>query len=1171
MTIYTSAMIANQIYSANQQMLGGPPSMAAPMPIPGMWNNVYRGGAGMYGERAAAMMGSVGQAGVGFGRLGAELALGGFGSSVGMTAASALGYGTMGTIGMGLAASAAFTMPAIAVGSVFRAYGGAFQGGMEDQAALNSTLRNNFNFFGGSGPMGRGFNQAQMGQIGNVLGGELRRNPFASSGELNQLIAGGVDSGMFTGTRDVQQFTQNFRRMLDTLRNVQRELGGTLTEALSFVRSSQQAGIFQNADRVNFAAEIRSAEAVTGMDRTQLVALAATGAHISRSYGGYGRQGAYGALRGAQTLGAALSSGSVDAETLSEATGGLTGADAINAFTTSTLARAGRFSRTGAGRFSLFAMSNADGTGLDSDMLRRMQTGDISVGDIMRRAHENVGRMGRARALNREGALRGELMEEGGMSAQIGIMRLLLGDRVMDRGDDFAQIVMQRRFGMSRPESEIWGSLIRNQGRIAERESIDRISSRREADFNTDMRENRSLDAFMTRFEHGVSEATGLTRAREMGRDFVSRISGIAERTMNSILGTASGTGLSTGDNAALSRISIGRGTSADLDLVAGAGRGMGTVTAGSLFANSLANDALNAMGMHGGDSIGRVLERRGVRGLRGRDAGINARIAIDEARLAAGGVVTGASRDALSALEGDRDSSIRRISESRLMAQALGDPNAFYEAMGGDANAVDAFLAREGLAGTGLTPGRGALMGLGGLGVRGTLGAMAGATRSSVSRGPRGMMTRLFGSTGAMMAGVGGALGVLGDLASTPEDNALSFVARGGHLAAASERLSPDAIASSLSMLESPEARRNFLGRAEVRSALLGRGAANVSEDTLRSVTSTDDFRRRLSRITGAGSSEAAMREVAALRRAGEGMTDGASRSAMASIASQMEYNLQNMGDIGDEYRRLGRNPVRDAAIMDALNDARASAATMGRSLEGVAGTDTLRAALSRAAAGESGLDINAGMNSALESLIGMDPDSDAYREVSRALGGGETAGALLTAASESRRRRRDLTGGGRGGMRRAGETAMGMLTGGRFSEMDIGIGTGARRRRIRSASDAFSILRRGGEGAADISRGLEAGLSEMGVTNASDIMARFNRLAEGGFTGDEARKFDRFITNEMSSGSLGEASNRANEEALRRANPLDAQRNDLLTQIRDGVRSMGRSGDQGVDRPTD
>lgn len=306
----------------------GPSRFAAPPP-PSSFMTTGPGQFGMYGEQTAMRMANFGRtaASVGGTGLGVAATLMGVpmdplsGAMMGAMGGSVFGGGVAGAVG-GALAGTGIGLGVYGVGRVASAYANAFTGGMNDQAVTNSVLRNNFNFYGGGGAFGRGFGQNQMGQIGSMLSAEVNRSRGVTNmGELNGLVSMGADAGMFTGTRDVQTFTQNFRRMLDTLRGVQRELGGTLTEALQFVRSSQQAGIFQNADRVNFAAEIRTAEAVTGMDRTQLTALAAAGSNISRSFGGMGRQGAMGAVRLAQTLGSAVQTGSINAEMLSEATG----------------------------------------------------------------------------------------------------------------------------------------------------------------------------------------------------------------------------------------------------------------------------------------------------------------------------------------------------------------------------------------------------------------------------------------------------------------------------------------------------------------------------------------------------------------------------------------------------------------------------------------------------------------------------------------------------------------------------------------------------------------------------------------------------------------------------------------------------------------------------------
>lgn len=1153
MTIYTSNMMSSMINAGNAGMFGNaayaqqmsmgmgmmpPGAMGMGMPAPmGFMSAMSRGMGGMYGERMAAGLGSMGVGAMGFGRLGVELGAGMLGGSMGTALGSAMGMGAIGAGAMGMAGSFGMTMPIMAAGGAVRAYGGAFMGGMEDQAALNGTLRNNFNFFGGSGPMGRGFNQSQMGQVGSMISGELRRNPFSNASEMNQLIAGGADSGMLTGVRDVQQFTQGFRRMLDTLRSVQRELGGTLTEALQFVRSSQQAGIFQNADRVNFASEIRNAEAVTGMDRTQLTALAATGASISRNFGGAGRSGAYGALRGAQTLGAAMSSGAINAEMMSEATGGLTGAEAISAFTTRMMEHTGRFSRTGMGRFSLFALSNREGTGMDAEMLERFRSGDISVGDVSRRAHSNVRGMGRARALNNEGHLRGELMEEGGMAAQIGMMRLMLGDRVMDRGDDFAQLVMQRRFNMSRPESELMTSLIRNQSTIADREMFDRMGARREADTNRDVRENRSVDALMTHLEHGLSDATGLTRTREMGRNLLTRLSSAVERAANAIMGTTVSS-LTEGDRAAINRISVGRGTAADFELlnVGGAGAGEGTVTSESLFRRSMAGDALGRLGLHGMESIGERLERRGVTGLRGPDADITANRAIEDARRAASGIVSGEASDRLRGLEANTDATTRRIAMARFLA-GRDDPSAAYSYLGGGeagANSVDAFLARRGMASIDGGVSRGALGGLGGATGGDVLSRIAAGAMAGGSAGLGG------GLISGLLGGLIGAGGGLASLGADSRDNPISFISRGGHLA---------------------ESLRRGGGNERLVERLGG-----VNEDALRAVTDTDSFRRRLGRIGSALESGGDWKgEIQNIITESEGTEDPAHREALMAAAMELEHNIGTTGAMGSEFESLRMTPERRAEIITSLREAGGNASGMARALSGGQGGNAELAAMFERAGTEFGaLNAEGGSAAMAEARVAMsrmDPDSAEYRRLAESIGSVEGGDAMLSGASSMRRSVRDLTGRGRRGRVGADEALVGALTGGRFGEMDIELTRGERTHSVRSAHELMGLIRRGGADAESVLTQLTEGLGGMGVRNAGELTRFVTGAMEGGITDDEARDITTRFESEMASteeGSLGAAARAATEATARRNNPLDATRNDLLTEIRNSVRTM-------------
>lgn len=1055
--------------------------------------------------------------------------------------------GGMGGLAMGGMAAGAMALPFLAAGAAAHVYGGAFTQGMGNQVALNSTLRSNFNFFGGQGSLGRGFSQNQMGQIGNTISQELRANPFTSAGELNQLISGGAQSGMFTGVREVQQFTERFRSMLSNLRQIQHELGGSLTEAMDFVRQSRQAGVFQQVDRLNYASELRGAEATSGLSRGQLMGLSVQGAQISRAYGGLGRQGAIGALRGAATLGSAIQSGVVNEEMLSEATGGLTGGEAVQAFTSRMLQRSGEFSRRAMGRYSIFAMSNQNGTGLNQEMLQRFMAGDLSVGDVSRTAHQNVGAMGRARALNQEGVLRGAVMEQGGMAAQIGMMRLAIGDRVMDQSDDRVSLFLQRRFRMSRPEAEMSVSMMRNQGTIATQEAADRMSASTQQRVQTDLRENRSMDAFMDRVSHEVQNEMGVTRAKELGRHFVTRISSLAERVMNDILGT--GPGLSAGDQAAMNRLALGRATSADIR---------------RLSFNPQERQALSGMDLNAIGSGGILETTSPEELLRQRNGSFSGgRVAaVREARLAQaarmGQVSRGIDVSSLQGLESDTVGSRAVIAQAVALSGMAGvSPENFRGYMQRDlattANGLDAFMQRQGMT----LPGgqrdlMGALMNRGG--GRINWGGVGGGALRGAAIG-----TAVLPFIGTAIGAVAGGISNLWNQASglEPGRSAADELAGGGDLIRRARVLTDEhgnragQTATIARLLGTGD--MTAINRERARLGALAEGSRDMTAERIQGALGNTNFRESVGRILAANPQNVG-RELEIARA---GMGTGQESQAMEYILSQVENDTRGGRGISQRMRGLLSSGIVDREAIQARMRARQDLSVQ---FEGIAGAgyggiaDRLRNENANIG------DINSRVFAAQSRLAGMNPESEEYQRAMSLLGSqGEFGAGQMQAIAGIRATTRALTGGGRRGAPQAAETALGLVTGNTFGSMNIEVGG----RQIRSASQAFRMLQHGGANADSIRRQIVAQMGD--VHGADELVQSMTNMASGGFTPQEAARLQQQVAGNE---DIQRRQQRAAEERQRQQNPLDSTRNELLTNIRDTLREIKSSSGGGVPR---
>lgn len=1173
--------------------LGGAPQMSQMTPPPppptlgGMMGGYggYAGGptAGAWGEHMAghmfggAQMG-MGLAGAGMNALGVAGSLGVIGGGLGRAAsmmdpmglAMRAGAGAYGMAGGGLGgiaaggmAMGAAALPMYAAAQWAGGLAHNFQGGMQDQMGMNSMLRQNFNFQGGQGAFGRGFSQQQMGQIGGMVGQEARSNVFTSAGELSQLIGQGAQTGQFTGVRDVQEFGRRFREMITTLRTVQRELGGSLTEAQEFVNQSRQAGIFGGTSATRFAGTIRTVSAATGFDQGQLIQLAANGASIARAVGGRGEQGATGALRGISTVSAALQGGMISEAMLSEATGGRTGSDAMQSFVTDMMQQSGRFSRTAAGRYSIFGLSNRSGTGLDQGALLDFASGDMGAGDLSRRAHHRVGQMGRAQAINREGLLRGALMEEGGMAGQLGMMRMMVGDRAMDQGDDTMSLVMQRRLHMSRPQAEIMTSLMRNQSSIAAREAQDAVGSTREAQLRSDVQEHRSFDAFARNLEHEVGDATGMLRARDMGRSFVTRLSSLTERVMNDIFGIASDQ-MSTGGQAAMGRMRQGRASAADL---AQLGMGHGGFVGGASSFN------VDQQGLfETGPSIGSRLRARGT-----DTSGIStyggAASALQRAQMADMGVVSGRDVGLLSGMGRDVAGTSSRILEARLAAQGSGNPDDVFNFMGGSGNATAAFMAQHGIHNDARADSMGRMMGRGG----GTITAgMIG--RDALRLGANVLTLGAF-SGGAAAAGMDYGRSELFAAMREPQADSLDFMARGGHLA---ERLSAESGAGGMGRGRLSDFGMRRSGSAAMAAAQYAT-ISGVGREDLQSLQGNEEFMSRIRAATGAGNEterRAAMERLTAYTNSQQGGT--AEFAAMGSVVGQMQEGLRRHGAFGSEVTSFSRgSDAERAAAQRQVMEYGSSMNQLGERAGGRLGAQYR--SLGRAAMTGNSDEFMLRQREMRSTVLGMSDeeyrasanrmmDVSAVGEEDRDRARAEARAAVL-GMSHTRAIDRDLRGEGRRRGRGATETAIGEMTGYQTGSMEFEIGgrsvSGQRAQSLLQGALSGTLRSHGGRDRIDILRqfreqaedpegmGLSASQSRemMGILGSS-MEHRDHRT--GAFTAADRERMAAFTSREDIVQARQEAQERQTAQALSAAqqrDPVGAETNRLLTEINRGI----------------
>jgi len=371
-------------------------------------------------------------------------------ASLGMRA-----FGASRAVGMGFGAAAGAGLGAFGVGTAGMMAASYFanqiqQGGAQQQQ-FTMGMQRSFNFMT---PTGQGFNNSQLG----AMGGQLRQmsgqigphGQMTGFDELSSLAQNMGKMGLTSGTQDVTSFTTNFRKMLQTVKHIATELGGSLQEAQQVMAGMRNSGVFRNADQGRMASEIRNFSIGGNVSTGDLTQAAGFGSQISRAIGGRGAAGAFAGVRTRGEVGLAVQSGVLNDEDIYNATG-MRGAEGQQAYAAAQMQGAAAWLRGGRGRRFVASLAGADGQ-LDANSVRDWQNGNMGTGRTMANAHRNLDGVGRADFIRNEGRLRGEALAAFGGNLPAMALQQWAESKGVDihNMDDRSMLFAQRQLGMDR-------------------------------------------------------------------------------------------------------------------------------------------------------------------------------------------------------------------------------------------------------------------------------------------------------------------------------------------------------------------------------------------------------------------------------------------------------------------------------------------------------------------------------------------------------------------------------------------------------------------------------------------------------------------------------------------------------------------------------------------------
>jgi len=138
---------------------------------------------------------------------------------------------------------------------------------------------------------GRGFTTQQQLGMFNMMSKIDAADPFTSMGDVQSMLRGFNDMKMSQGIRDAQEFSDKFKKMTETIKDMAKMMGTTIEGAMQSFGEMRRAGFVSGADLRGNVVDMMIAQG-RGIDQGQFLAAQQGGASTLRARGMTGRFGA---------------------------------------------------------------------------------------------------------------------------------------------------------------------------------------------------------------------------------------------------------------------------------------------------------------------------------------------------------------------------------------------------------------------------------------------------------------------------------------------------------------------------------------------------------------------------------------------------------------------------------------------------------------------------------------------------------------------------------------------------------------------------------------------------------------------------------------------------------------------------------------------------------------
>lgn len=312
------------------------------------------------------------------------------GAMAGRAAGQALGAGVLSSIGMktgGMLGGFAGGMMAYQAADIFAE-------SLAQRRQINAFLESSsFRYTAGGSPMsdprlGGGLGMGERRQMVDYMRQLDISDPRMNMEDISGVMQGATSLGLFSGVRDMEDFRNKFKNIIDGVKVVARTLNTTLQEGLQVMKDLKSIAI-DPSQMGNIAFQAASTGMATGRTAHEIVNFGLQGAELYRGTGIEMKIGYQANLMNLAAIRAGRDAGAISQEIISQAGGEEALAQRLTASGLS-------FMQSGAGRGygAAFYKPGAGPYGFDKDAFVRNMTGEnMSLENLYMKGMGNIGNL----------------------------------------------------------------------------------------------------------------------------------------------------------------------------------------------------------------------------------------------------------------------------------------------------------------------------------------------------------------------------------------------------------------------------------------------------------------------------------------------------------------------------------------------------------------------------------------------------------------------------------------------------------------------------------------------------------------------------------------------------------------------------------------------------------